>query len=280
VTFNSFNAPLSASAKNHDTLIVTLSQALLILAVFGGWELLTGIAWFQANTIFDPFFISRPSMIIEKIWDWTFGVQAGFLWPHLAATLLATALGFVSGVTSGFVVGLVLSQYVFLYRVLNPFIVAINSMPRIAFIPLITMTFGLGLLSKVVASWMVVFFIVFFNTYKGSKSIEADIINFCRTLGGSQRQITWAVRVPTASAWAFTSLPNAVSFALIGVVVAEFIGSTTGMGALITFALASLNATEMFASIFVLSAVGVLLVYLIAAIEKKVLHWSPEFREK
>jgi NitT/TauT family transport system permease protein len=98
-------------------------------------------------------------------------------------------------------------------------------------------------------------------------------------LGGSPRQITAAVRVPTALAWTFTALPNAVSFALIGVVIAEFVGSTTGIGYLIILSLSTLNASEMFAALTALSVVGVALVFAIQAVERKLLHWAPEFRK-
>ena len=188
-------------------------------------------------------------------------------------------LGLIVGVGSGFVVGMALSRNQLLADVLNPFIVAFNSMPRIAFVPLITMFFGLGIASKVVTSWFVVFFLVFFNTYKGGRSVERELIDFCRTLGGSPRQVLWRVRIPTAAAWTFASLPNAISFALIGVVLAEFVGSTTGMGYLMITALATLNATDMFAAVTLLSAVGIGLVYLVTALERRLLHWSPEFRD-
>jgi NitT/TauT family transport system permease protein len=145
-------------------------------------------------------------------------------------------------------------------------------------VPLITMLFGLGLASKVVTSWFVVFFLVFFNTYKGANSVEQELVNFCRTLGGRPMQILWRVRIPTAAAWTFASLPNAISFALIGVVLAEFVGSTTGMGYIMTTSLATLNATDMFASITILSVLGVGLVYLLRAVEARLLHWSAEFR--
>lgn len=183
------------------------------------------------------------------------------VWPHLWLTLQATLVGLVVGVGSGFLVGMTLSRSRFLADVFNPFIVAFNSMPRIAFVPLITMFFGLGLASKVVTSWFVVFFLVFFNTYKGGRSVERELVDFCRTLGGSPRQILWRVRIPTAAAWTFAALPNAISFALIGVVLAEFVGSTTGMGYLMITALATLNATDMFAAVTLLSIVGIALVY-------------------
>ena len=84
---------------------------------------------------------------------------------------------------------------------LNPFIVSLNSTPRITFVPLITMLFGLGMASKIVSSWFEVFFLVFFNTYKGANSVEQELVNFCRTLGARPAQILWRVRIPTAAAW-------------------------------------------------------------------------------
>jgi len=92
---------------------------------------------------------------------------------------------------------------------------------------------------------------------------SVNCLDFCRTLGGSPRQVTFAVRVPTALAWTFTALPNAVSFALIGVVISEFVGATTGIGYLMIVSLSTLNASEMFAALTALSVVGVALVFAI-----------------
>lgn len=257
---------------------ITLWQVAILAFLLAIWELLTRIPWFVQNTPFDPFFISQPSRVAVRLWAW---LQPGpaSVWPHLLLTLEATFLGLIVGVGSGFVVGMLLSRNRTLADILNPFIVAFNSMPRIAFVPLITMFFGLGITSKVVTSWFVVFFLVFFNTYKGGRSVERELLDFCRALGGSPRQILWRVRIPTAAAWTFASLPNAISFALIGVVLAEFVGSTTGMGYLMITALATLNATDMFASVTLLSVVGVGLVYSVTRLERRLLHWSPEFRE-
>ena len=257
---------------------ITLWQVAILAFLLGIWELLTRIPWFVQNTPFDPFFISQPSRVAVRLWAW---LQPGpaSVWPHLLLTLEATFLGLVVGVGSGFVVGMLLSRNRTLADILNPFIVAFNSMPRIAFVPLITMFFGLGITSKVVTSWFVVFFLVFFNTYKGGRSVERELLDFCRALGGSPRQILWRVRIPTAAAWTFAALPNAISFALIGVVLAEFVGSTTGMGYLMITALATLNATDMFASVTLLSVVGIGLVYSVTQLERRLLHWSPEFRD-
>ena len=257
---------------------ITIWQVGILAALLIAWETLTRVPWLVAHTAFDPFFISQPSRVAVRLWQW---LQPGpqSVWPHLIMTLEATFLGLIVGVGSGFLVGMALSRNRLVADILNPFIVAFNSMPRIAFVPLITMFFGLGIWSKVVTSWFVVFFLVFFNTYKGGRSVERELLDFCRTLGGTPRQILWRVRVPTAAAWTFAALPNAISFALIGVVLAEFVGSTTGMGYLMITALATLNATDMFASVTLLSVVGIGLVYGVTMIERRLLHWSPEFRE-
>jgi NitT/TauT family transport system permease protein len=257
---------------------ILAAQLAILGTILGAWQILTGIAWFRTNTFMDPFFISRPSLVIQKLYDWTFGSQAGFLWPHLVSTVGATLLGLVVAVVTGFLAGLGLSQNRTLAAIFNPFIVALNSLPRIAMVPLITMIFGLGLASKVVTAWFIVFFLIFFNAFKGGVNIEQHIINFCRTLGGSSRQIMLTVRIPNSLAWTFAALPNAVSFSLIGVVISEFVGSTTGMGYLIVTALATLNATDMFAAITVLGIVGLVLVSGIGVLERRLLHWSPEFR--
>lgn len=265
-------------AERQRRVRITIWQVGILTALLVAWETLTRVPWLVANTAFDPFFISQPSRVAVRLWQW---LQPGpqSVWPHLVMTLEATFLGLIVGVSSGFLVGMALSRNRTVADILNPFIVAFNSMPRIAFVPLITMFFGLGIWSKVVTSWFVVFFMVFFNTYKGGRSVERELLDFCRTLGGTPRQILWRVRVPTAAAWTFAALPNAISFALIGVVLAEFVGSTTGMGYLMITALATLNATDMFAAVTLLSLVGIGLVYGVTMIERRLLHWSPEFRE-
>lgn len=266
-------------ARRIERATVVAWQLLILATALGIWETLTRIPWMIKNTIFDPFFLSRPSLIALNLYDWTFGSKAGFLWGHLTSTVAATLIGLVVAVSTGFLFGLLLSQQRKLATILNPFIIATNSLPRIAFVPLITMIFGLGLLSKVVTAWFIVFFLVFFNTFKGSVAIERHVIDFCRTLGASSSQVTRTVRIPNALAWAFASLPNAVAFSLIGVVISEFVGSTTGMGYVIILSLSTLNAADMWSAIVVLSITGMVLVTIFRAIERRLLRWSPEFRE-
>lgn len=269
----------SVAGRRSGNAKVAAAQAAIVVVILGAWEMLTRVPWMQKNTIFDPFFISRPSDILWRMFEWLTGFGgAKTIWPDLMTTLSATFVGLFVSVASGFLVGLALGQNRFLAKVVNPFIIAFNSMPRIAFIPLITMVFGLGMMSKVVTAWFAVFFIVFFNAYKGTVSIDKDLIDYCRTLGARPLQILVSVRAPTALAWTFAALPNAISFSLIAVVLAEFIGAPSGMGYVLIFALSAFNATNMFAAIITLSLVGIVLVYAAQAVERRLLHWSPEFR--
>lgn len=272
-------ATTARRAARREAMVVLAWQCAIFGTFLGLWEGLTRVSWFVKNTFLDPFFISRPSMVVERIYAWTLGDKAGFIWPHLVSTVTATLVGLVVSVVTGFVAGLILSQNPRLARVLGPFITAANSLPRIAFVPLITMIFGLGILSKVVTAWFIVFFLVFFNTFKGGQSIEPHVVNFCRTLGASRTHLLWNVRVPYVMGWMFAALPNAVAFSLIGVVISEFVGSDKGMGYLIITSLSTLNATDMFATITVLSVLGVALVSAIRQVERRMMRWTPEFRD-
>jgi sulfonate transport system permease protein len=271
---------MSADTARRERAVVGAWQAAIVLATLVVWEIGTRVPWLVEHTFLDPFFVSRPSKIAERLLFWATATGKQSLWPHVVATLWATFLGFVVGVATGFAAGLYLGQTRRVAAIVRPFIVALNSLPRIALVPLITMFFGLGLLSKVVMAWFIVFFAVFFNTFKGALSIEADLVSFCRTLGASERQVTWTVRVPNALAWTFASLPMAVSFSLIGVVIAEFVGASTGLGYIMIVALSTLNATDMFVALVVLGGVGVLLVLAIERVERRLLHWTPEFQSR
>ena len=104
-----------------------------------------------------PVFCQPAVMMAAKLYEWIFGAKAGMLWPHLFSTLGSTFVGLIVAVATGFAVGMLFSQHRRLANVLSPFIVALNSLPRIAFVPLITMIFGLGMASEVVTAWFIVF---------------------------------------------------------------------------------------------------------------------------
>ncbi len=261
-----------------------LARLALIAAVLLIWEYVPRIPGITRwAPIFDPFFISSPGKIAAKFWELatTSGDQgvvlkSGNLFVQLWATLWATVLGFVVGVSTGFVAGLILSQTRTLADIFQPYLVAVNALPRIALVPLIIMIFGTGLGAKVALAWLIVFFIVFFNTYAGGRAIEPAVLDACRILGASRRQLLRTVVIPQVAGWTFAILPLAMSASIIGVVLGEFVGGAQGLGYIITVALGQLEATDLFVALLTLCLVAVALIGMAARLERRLLHWRPE----
>jgi NitT/TauT family transport system permease protein len=260
-------------------------RALIFVVLVGGWEWLTGIKAISKTPglyWIDPFFISRPSLIAKRFAYLASDQVRLNIWQMALSTVQSTLWGFLVGVTTGFVAGLVLGRNDRLARIFEPYIVAFNSLPRIALVPLITMIFGFGLAAKVVLAWTIVFFIVFFNTFQGARSVDADLIHSARFLGASERQIMRTVIVPSALAWTFASLTPSISFALIGVVVGEFLGGESGggLGFLIIQSLGTLNAADMMVALVALGAIGIVMALGIRQLEMRLLRWRPEYRKQ
>jgi NitT/TauT family transport system permease protein len=258
-------------------------RAAILVALLGAWEWLTGIkAVSRTPGLYwvDPFFISRPSAIARRFVYLASGEVRLSLWQMALSTVQSTLWGFVVGVSTGFVAGLALGRHDRLARVFDPYIIAFNSLPRIALVPLVTMIFGFGLLAKVVLAWTIVFFIVFFNTFQGARSVDADLIHSARFLGAGERQIMRTVIVPSALAWTFASLTPSISFALIGVVVGEFLGGESGggLGYLIIQSLGTLNAADMMVALVSLGVIGIVMALGIRQVERRLLRWRPEYR--
>ncbi|MBM4439076.1 MAG: ABC transporter permease [Candidatus Rokubacteria bacterium] len=259
-------------------------RLLILVALLGSWEYLTGIKAISRTPglyWIDPFFISRPSLIVQRFMFLASGEVRLNIWQMALSTVQSTLLGFVVGVSTGFVAGLVLGRNDRLARIFEPYIVAFNSLPRIALVPLITMIFGFGLAAKVVLAWTIVFFIVFFNTFQGARSVDADLIHSARFLGAGERQIMRTVIIPSALAWTFASLTPSISFALIGVVVGEFLGGESGggLGFLIIQSLGTLNAADMMVALLALGVIGIVMALGIKQLEQRLLRWRPEYRK-
>jgi NitT/TauT family transport system permease protein len=247
--------------------------------------------------ILDPYFISKPSEIVQSFLrlgcltgrngEWIVLAPRGTLacladdpnniWAATFVTLKNTWWGFAGGTALGVAAGLILGRSDYLARVFQPYVVALNSIPRIAIVPLVILMFGIGDFSKIVTAWLVVFFVVFFNTFEGTRAVDRDQIAAARLLGAGEWTILRTVVVPSALAWVFASLTPAVSFALIGVIVGEFIGAERGIGKLIVEAEARANASEMMVAIFVLMTVGVVLAVAVRRLQRHLLRWQPQF---
>jgi NitT/TauT family transport system permease protein len=280
--------------RTGNVLIWQLAICAVVLVVWQwGYDLHSKLPWLVPDLL-DPYFISKPSDILDnflilsclksKLGTFNGWFNGDFakclarnennLWIATGITLKNTFFGFFTGVASGFVAGLVLGRSDRLSAIFQPFITAVNSIPRIALAPIIVLAFGIGDVSKVVTSWIVVVFLVFFNTFEGARSIDEGFINVARLLGASEWQITRTVVIPSTMAWVFASLSPAISFALIGVIVGEFIGAERGIGRLIIESEARGEASGMMVAVIVLMFVGVALSNLIRRLQTYLLRWQ------
>lgn len=246
---------------------VLIWQVTLAMAFLLAWEFGT------ATRILDRFFFSRPSEVILRVGQW---IVTGNIWRHIFTTFAEAALSFALGAFCGVLFGFLLARLPYLAAILDPFIRIANSLPRVVLAPIFLLWFGLGIWSKVALGVTVVFFVVFFNAYRGVREADRVIINSVRMLGASDRQLIRHVLIPSALSWIFASLHVSIGLAIIAAVVGEYLGASSGVGYLIAQAEGVFDTTGVFAGMTVL-AIGVLAVgSVVNRLERRLLRWRPE----
>ncbi|PYR21730.1 MAG: ABC transporter permease [Acidobacteria bacterium] len=241
------------------------------------WQIVVGVlalALWQGLVslkLLDPFFVSRPTDIVRRVGSW---VSGGSLWGHLSVTLEESLLGLLVGAAFGITVGFALARSPMLARVLDPYIRMLNAIPRVVLAPLFLLWFGLGIWSKVALAVTLVFFVMFFNTYQGVRDASQVLIDNVRMLGASERQLVRHVLVPSALTWIFSSLHTSLGFAVVGAVVGEYLGSTKGLGYVISQAEGTFDTTGVFAGMTVLGAVVLMVSAGVTRLERWLLRWK------
>ena len=256
-------------------------QLLLLVALFVFWYVMTTPGLIPPmmfeNDRQAAFFFGEPLKVFGRIWTWF--VVAGDIYQHLAVTLIETLLAFVLGAGFGLAGGLWLALAPMASAILEPYVKALNAMPRIILAPIFSVWFGLGMGSKVALGVTLVFFIVFFNVYQGVKEVSPVVLANARMLGASQRQLLRQVYLPSATSWVFSSLHTSVGLAFVGAVVGEYLGSSQGVGYLILQAEGSFDINTVMAGILVLTAFALALDSLVGRIEKRLMKWQPRAGE-
>jgi NitT/TauT family transport system permease protein len=258
-----------------------LWRTLLLLGIFAFWYGMTQPGLLP-NFMFDndrqaAFFFGEPLKVMGRIWAWFVGDAN--IYTHLGVTLIETLLAFVVGASLGLAGGLWLALSPLASAILEPYVKALNSMPRIILAPIFAVWFGLGIASKVALGVTLVFFIVFFNVYQGVKEVSPVILANARMLGASPRQLLRHVYLPSATAWVFSSLHTSVGLAFVGAVVGEYLGSSQGVGYLILQAEGTFDINTVMAGILVLTAFALLLDALVGRVEKRLMKWQPRAGE-
>ena len=249
----------------------------LLLAIFAVWHVLTtpGLVppMVFENDLQAAFFLGEPLKVASRVWRWFF--VEGDIYGHLGVTLIETLLAFGIGAASGLGGGLWLALSPMASALLEPYIKAMNSMPRIILAPIFSVWFGLGLASKVALGVTLVFFIVFFNVYQGVKEVSPVILANARMLGASPRQLLRHVYLPSATSWVFSSLHTSVGLAFVGAVVGEYLGSASGVGYLIHQAEGVFDINTVMAGILVLTGFALALDGAVGRIERRLMTWRP-----
>ncbi|MDP1898855.1 MAG: ABC transporter permease [Rubrivivax sp.] len=258
-----------------------LWQAGLLAAVFVFWYLMT-TPGLVPNFMFDndrqaAFFFGEPVKVLARVWVWF--VTEADIYRHLAVTLVETVLAFVAGSVLGLAGGLWLALSPMASAILEPYVKALNSMPRIILAPIFSVWFGLGIGSKVALGVTLVFFIVFFNVYQGVKEVSPVVLANARMLGASSKQLLRHVYLPSATSWVFSSLHTSVGLAFVGAVVGEYLGSSQGVGYLILQAEGTFDINTVMAGILVLTGFALVLDAAVSRVEKRLMKWQPRAGE-
>jgi len=258
-----------------------LWQVGLLVVLFVLWHVLTkpGLIppFLFENDRQAAFFFGEPLKVLARIWAWF--IADADIYGHLGITLAETLLAFVIGSAGGLAVGLWLALSPMASAILEPYIKALNSMPRIILAPIFAIWFGLGMGSKVALGVTLVFFVVFFNVYQGVREVSPVILANARMLGATPRHLLRHVYLPSAMSWVFSSLHTSVGLAFVGAVVGEYLGSSQGVGYLILQAEGTFDINTVMAGILVLTAFALVLDALVGRIERRLMKWQPRAGE-
>nr|WP_216294659.1 ABC transporter permease [Delftia acidovorans]MCA1069839.1 Riboflavin transport system permease protein RibX [Delftia acidovorans] len=240
-----------------------LLAAALALVLLGLWELLVR-QWGLSALV-----LPAPSAIAASLWT---GLATGYFWPHIWATLQALLLGLATGSAIGLLAGMALAESELLERVLKPYVVVSQVVPKLALAPLFVLWFGFGMLPTVLITALICFFPLMENTLTGLRQVDAQRLQLFRMLGATRLQTLLRLKLPTGLPAILAGLRVAVVLALVGAVVAEFMGASRGLGAVVIAAQGMMDTTLMFAALVLIAAMGLLLYQACLVLERRLLR--------
>jgi NitT/TauT family transport system permease protein len=242
---------------------IWLWRCIVAVLLLGTWQLF--------GELVDTTWISEPSLIIRRLVE----LAAGSLAKDIGVTLSEIGLGLALGLPAGVLAGLILGRSRFAAALLRPVIVGVNAIPALALAPLLIMWFGLGIAPKIVLVAIVVFFVIFFNTFAGVQAVDKDWIAMLEVMGAGRRERFQKVIAPACLTWILSGLRAALPYSLIAAIVGELLFAQAGVGHLITTAATQLDMTGIYAGLFVLMVLGALLSEVAARLERWLLVWRP-----
>ncbi|MGH3359178.1 MAG: ABC transporter permease [Nocardioidaceae bacterium] len=235
------------------------------VVVVGGWEAIVRLR--DVSEIVLP----PPSLVASKLYD---GLVHGTFLENLRYTMTETVLGFAIAAALGIVLGALVSEIRWIRRAVYPYIVAFQTVPKIALAPLLVIWFGFGMTSKVIVAVTVAFFPVIVNTIEGLQNTDAQRIDMIRAMGAGRFEVFRRVKLPSALPYIFAGLDAAIVLSLLGAVVGEFMGARAGLGNQILVFNAVLDIGGSFAVLVLLSVIGYLLHLVLVAVQRRVVFWT------
>jgi len=255
------------SSESRFILLLRLAFVAVVLTV---WELASG-------RLVSPFFVSSPSDIAAKLWAM---IASGRLVYHASYTAVHALAGFALGAAAGMVFGMMLGRWNRLAEVLDPFLMGFYSVPKIALAPLFLLWFGVGTEMKVLFVAMIVFLLVFLNTYTGVRSVSREQITILKLMQATEAQIIAKVVLPSAVTWVFTGLRLSVPYALIGAIMGEMLASNRGLGYVLAESTAQFDTGGAFAGLIAIIAMAMILNAAVRVAERKAMPWKQAETER
>ncbi|MFN3892175.1 MAG: ABC transporter permease [Beijerinckiaceae bacterium] len=219
------------------------------------------------------FYLSKPTDVSARLVQW---VSDGTLLSHLQATIAVAVAGFMIGAGAGLVVGLLLGRATTVAKILDPFLMAFYSMPKVALAPVFVLWFGVDLGMKVIFVAVVVFFLVFLNTYSGVRNVNRDQLTIMRLMGANEADLMRKVVIPSALVWVFTGLRLSVPYALIGTILGEMMATNRGLGFLLANTAAMFDTAGTFATLVVIVAISMIFNALVRLAETNLMPWQQQ----
>jgi NitT/TauT family transport system permease protein len=241
---------------------ILATQIGILVVILGGWQ-------FAVTDETLPYF-SRPTIVAAKLFEL---LSQPTIYRHISVTLSEIAIGYSLGAAFGLSLGFMLGRSQFLSAALQPYIIGLYSIPKIALAPVFIVWLGLGMASKVAVVFLASFFLVFFNTYSGLLAINEELVRLARIMGATWPQTVIRVIVPAAAAQIFLGLRTAVPYAVIGAVIGEYIGAHEGLGFFILYASQTYDAPALFSGIIILVAIVFIANFLLSWLEGRVIRW-------
>jgi len=248
------------------TALGTASIVLLLLL----WQFLPYFVPMQEGT---KLFFTVPSQIVGTLWQL---FASGAIWAPLGVSSTAFAIGLAFAIAAGLPLGILLGRSATLAAMFDPFITAFNATPRLVFLPLLMLWFGIGLWSKVAIVFLGALFPLLINTYEGVRNADKLLINVVRAFGAGELDIARLVVVPNALPFIVVGLRLAIGRAVLGVVVAEFFGAQDGLGVVMVRAASSFKVDVVFAGLIVFAALSLAMTGLVKLLEERMSRWRPQ----